>query len=83
MNLKIRHRFKREFRRQLRMAISAAVGFIIAFAWKDTIFRLIEIQVQKLTIMTSALHVSFASSIITTIFGALIIVLSARLLRER
>jgi hypothetical protein len=80
---KIKKRFKREFRRQLRMAISAAIGFIIAFSWKETIVKLIEKQVQQLTTMTSALNVSFASSLITTALGAVIIILSSQLLKER
>jgi len=83
MKLRIRHKFKREFRRQLRMAISAAAGFIIAYSWKDAIFKLVETQVQKLTTMTSALHVSFVSAIVTTIIGVLIILLGSESLKER
>ncbi|HLC31136.1 MAG TPA: DUF5654 family protein [Candidatus Nanoarchaeia archaeon] len=30
--------FKTEFKRQLRFAITAAIGFSIAFAWRNAIF---------------------------------------------
>jgi len=79
----MKRRFGREFRRQLRMAISAAVGFLIAFSWKDTLLMLLEKQVQLFTTMTSALNVSLVSSILATILGVLVIIISTHLLKER
>jgi biotin transporter BioY len=83
MKVKLKHRFKREFRRQLRMAIAAAAGFIIAFSWKETIMKLIENQVQYFTTMTSVLNVSFVSSIVISILGVLVIIISTQLLKEK
>lgn len=83
MRFHIKKRYSREFKRQLRMALSAAVGFLIAFSWKDTLLMLLEKQVKTLTTMTSALNVSFVSSIIATLLGALIIILSSGMLREK
>jgi len=83
MKVKLKHRFKREFRRQLRMAIAAAAGFIIAFSWKETIIRLIERSVQKLTTMTSPFNISLTASIVTSVLGVLIIIISTQLLKER
>lgn len=65
------------------MAVSAAAGFIIAYAWKDAIFKLVESQVQRFTTMTSALNVSFVSALVTTIVGVLIILIGSELLKER
>jgi len=83
MKVKLKHRFKREFRRQLRMAIAAAAGFIIAFSWKETIIRSIERGVQKLTTMTSPFNISLTASIVTSVLGVLIIIISTQLLKER
>lgn len=81
MKIKLKHRFKKEFRRQLRTAISAAAGFIIAYAWKDFLFKLIEKYVQNFTTMTSILNVSFVSAFVTTSIGVLVIIISAELLK--
>ena len=81
--VRVKKGFIKEFKRQLRMAISAAVGFIIAFSWKDTIFRLLENQVKAFTTMTSAINVSIVSSLLTTFFGAVIIVISSKILKGK
>ena len=73
--------FKREFRKQLRLALAAAVGFIIAFAWKDFFFKLTEdflSKFLKLNPITSAL----AISIFITFVGVLIILMSSKILKE-
>ena len=41
--------FRREFKRQLRYAIAAAVGFIIAFSWRETIISATRDIVERLT----------------------------------
>ena len=72
---------KREFRKQLRLALAAAVGFIIAFAWKDFVVKLTGDALSRfleLNPITSAL----AISIVITFFGILIIWASSRLLKE-
>ena len=73
--------FKGEFRKQIRLALAAAVGFIIAFAWKDFVFKITGdflSKVLKLSAITSALAVS----IFLTFIGVLIILISSRILRE-
>ena len=73
--------FKGEFRKQLRLALAAAVGFIIALAWKDFIFKLTGdflSKFLKLNLLTSAL----AISIFLTFVGVLIILISSRILKE-
>ncbi|MEK6844938.1 MAG: DUF5654 family protein [Nanoarchaeota archaeon] len=73
--------FKGEFRKQLRLALAAAAGFIIAFAWKDFIFKLTGDFLSKflrLSLITSALAVS----IVVTLLGVLIILISSRILKE-
>ncbi|MEK6823682.1 MAG: DUF5654 family protein [Nanoarchaeota archaeon] len=73
--------FKREFRKQLRLALAAAAGFIIALAWKDFIFKLtgdILSKFLELNPITSALAVSIA----ITLLGVLIILISSKILKE-
>jgi len=73
--------FKREFRKQLRLALAAAVGFIIAFAWKDFVFKLTGNALSKfleLNPITSAL----AIAIVVTFVGILIILISSKILKE-
>jgi len=73
--------FKREFRKQLRLALAAAAGFIVALAWKDFIFKATGDFLSKfleLNPLTSA----FAVSIFLTFIGVLIIWISSKLLKE-
>ena len=73
--------FKREFRKQLRLALAAAVGFIIAFAWKDFVLKLTGKALSRfleLNPITSAL----AISIVITFLGILIILISSKILKE-
>ena len=73
--------FKREFRKQLRLALAAAAGFIIALAWKDFVFKATGDFLSKfleLNPITSAL----AISIVITLVGVLIIWTSSKLLKE-
>ena len=73
--------FKREFRKQLRLALAAAAGFIVALAWKDFIFKATGDFLSKfleLNPLTSA----FAVSIVLTFIGVLIIWVSSKILKE-
>ena len=73
--------FKREFRKQLRLALAAAAGFIVALAWKDFIFKATGDFLSKfleLNTLTSAL----AISIVLSFIGVLIIWISSKLLKE-
>lgn len=76
----LKHKFKHELKRQTRLAITAAIGFIIAFSWKDTILAFISKYVQYFTSMTSMLNVSIVSSIVATLLGVALILLSSRIL---
>ena len=78
--MKFSTKYKDEFRRQLRMAITAAIGFIIAFSWKDSIMLLITKYTQQFTSMTDLAKLSLVSSIVATLLGVLLILLSTRIL---
>ena len=73
--------FKREFRKQLRLALAAAAGFIIALAWKDFIFKSTGDFLSKF-LELNPLTSSLAISIFLTFIGVLIIWISSKLLKE-
>jgi Na+/H+ antiporter NhaC len=78
-----RSRFKKEFRRQIRLAIAAAIGFLIAYAWRDTIFSLTSDLVQSISSKMSTHLINFTSSLIITAVGVGLILLASRLLEEK
>ena len=81
--LKPKKSFRREFKRQVKYAVMAAVGFIIAFAWRDAIINSTREIVSKFEETTKGIGVEISTSIVITIVGVLIILISSRLLRDR
>lgn len=78
-----RKSFRKEFKRQLKYAIAAGVGFLIAYAWKEAIFNSAE-QVMEKIINTGKVAISnISTSIFITIIGVIIIIISSRLLRDK
>jgi len=75
--------FRREFKRQVKYAIMAAVGFIIAFAWRDAIYNGTRELVSKFEEATKGVGVEISTSIVITIVGVLIILISSRLLKDK
>ncbi|KHO55560.1 MAG: hypothetical protein QT10_C0001G0164 [archaeon GW2011_AR19] len=72
--------FRKEFRRQIRLALAAAIGFIIAFVWKDFVIKLTGDALSRfleLNPITSTL----AIAIVVTFIGVLIILISSRILK--
>lgn len=72
--------FKREFKRQIRLALAAAVGFIIAFAWKDFVLKLTGDALSKFLELNPIMSVLLIS-IVVTFLGVLIILISSKLLK--
>jgi xanthine/uracil/vitamin C permease (AzgA family) len=78
-----RKSFKKELKRQLKYAIAAGVGLLIAYAWKEAIFNSAEEIIEKIVNNSKETISSISTSVLITIIGVLIILLSARLLREK
>jgi len=76
----MKKKFKIEFKKQLRLAIAAAIGFLIAFSWRDFLFDLTRTAIIKLTLMTNVHFVGFFSAFFVSLVGVLLILLSSRLL---
>lgn len=83
MKIKFKTHYKKELKRQFRLAITAAIGFLIAFSWKDTVFSIAKTYSEKITKMTGEISLSIFSSVLITLFGVLLILISSRLLRSK
>jgi len=74
--------FKKEFKKQFRFAITAAVGFLIAFAWRDVIFNSSLALIQNLTQITNLSLSILLTAVFLTIVGVAIIFLTSKLLKD-
>ena len=75
-------KFKLEFKKQLRLAIAAAIGFLIAYSWREFIFNLSKDFISSLYEKMGPHLVNFTSSILITLLGVLIIIATSKLLEN-
>jgi len=80
--LKTKKNFRKEFKRQLRYAIAAAVGFLVIFAWRDAIVESTRNLIEKIAEETSIAGTNIATALVITIVGVLVIILSSKLLKD-
>jgi hypothetical protein len=82
--LKTSRTYKKEFKRQLRLAITAAVGFTIAFSWRNAIAAFFQNLTSRILDVPSDHYLSETyTSITVTLAGVFLIFLTARILREK
>lgn len=75
--------FRKEFRRQIRLALVAAIGFSVAFAWRNAVFDLFESYVARfLDIQIGHYLTEVYTAITITVAGVLLILVSSKLLKE-
>lgn len=80
----MRTSFKKELKRQIRLAVSAAIGFTIAFAWKDAIFNTFQTIVAKYLNMEPTNFVTgIYTAILISIIGVIFILITSKILEER
>lgn len=72
-------RFKKEFRRQIRIAFAAAVGFLIAYSWREYVFSLAKSLTGDMSIVMPNIS-NFLAALIITLIGAILIFISSKLL---
>lgn len=75
-------KFKKEFRKQIRLAIAAAIGFIIAYSWREFIVTLVASKVGDITKVENLNAVNLTSALILTVIGVVIILFASALLKE-
>ena len=80
--LKTKKNFRSEFKRQLRYAIAAAVGFMIIFAWRDAIIEATRSLIEKVSEKTAIAATNVATALVITVVGVLVILLSSKLLKD-
>lgn len=82
--IKIQKSFKREFKKQVRMSITAAIGFLIAFAWRESIFLMATNFTSKiLDISQEHYQAQIYSAILMTIIGIIIILITSKIFKEK
>ena len=82
--LETKRSFRQEFKRQIRFAITAAIGFTIAFAWRNAIFDGFESFVARLLDVQEGHYLTEVyTAIAMTVFGVFLIFLTSKMLRER
>lgn len=79
----VRRSFKKEFKKQIRFAIMAAIGFIIAFAWRDAIYNSSSYIVDKFIDAAEVVLSEIYTAIFITIVGVLFLLFTSKLLRDR
>ena len=80
--IKTKKNFRKEFRRQLRYAIAAAVGFLIVFAWKEAILQGTRSLVEKFAQATQVATSEVSTALVITVIGVIIIVISSKMLKD-
>jgi len=73
-------KFKKEFKNQLRLAIAAAIGFIIAFSWRDFVIKLVG---DTYSVLQTAMPITskFLTAITITLIGVFLIIITSKLLK--
>lgn len=82
--LKTKRSFRQEFKKQIRFAVTAAIGFTIAFAWREAVFdmflnftsRIFDLQLEHYS-------TKIYTAIAVTLFGVILIFLTSKLLKEK
>jgi hypothetical protein len=75
-------RFKREFKRQLRMIIIISLGFTIAFTWRQTIFDLSQAIVNFFLHLKNPSTSSILTSLFITVLSMILIYFASHYLKD-
>jgi len=74
-------KFTKEFKEHLRIGLTAAVGFTIAFAWREPLILMVNSFASKVLKSTIEYQASIWSAFIITFIGVIIIWYLSRILR--
>ena len=71
----------KEFKRQLKLGIIAAIGFTIAFAWRDAVFNSIQSFVERFTDTTNILLSNVLTAVFITVIGVILIYITSKIFK--
>ena len=75
--------FKKEFKKQVRLAIAAAVGFSIAFAWRQSIFDTFLSFVARFLNVPKGHYLSEVyTALAITLAGVILLSLTSKILKD-
>lgn len=74
--------FRKEFKRQTKEAIIVAIGFTIAFAWREAIFDTFNKIISKIFDMNGSVASEHYTALAITLVGVLAIYVTSKLLRD-
>ena len=74
-------KFSKQFKENLRIGLAAAVGFTIAFAWREPLILLFNDIVEIVTKASLPYSVSILSAFLITLLGVLFLWLISRYLK--
>ena len=81
--LKTKRSFKKEFKRQIKLAIVAAAGFSIAFAWRQALFDAFQNYVSRiLDVQKDHYLTEIYTATAITLAGVALIFVTSKLLRD-
>ncbi len=81
--LKTNKSFKKEFKKQLRFAITAAIGFSIAYAWRNAIYDSMQNYVARiLDVVPNHYLTEVYTALTLTALGVLLIFITSQILSE-
>jgi putative Mn2+ efflux pump MntP len=81
--LQTRRSFRLEFKRQLRFAITAAIGFSVAYAWRNAIFDFFQSFIARfLDLQPGHYMTETYTAIAITLAGVILIFITSKLLKE-
>ena len=82
--IKTKRSFKQEFKKQIRFAITAAIGFTIAFSWREAVFDLfLNFTSRILDLSVEHYSTKIYTAISVTLFGVILIFFTAKLLKDK
>ncbi len=80
---RVNHSFNKEFKRQIRLAVTAAIGFTIAFAWRNAIFDSFQNYVSRFLDVQREHYLSEIYTALTiTLFGVILIFITSKILKD-
>ena len=82
-HLKTSRSFKKEFKKQLRFSIAAAIGFSIAFAWRQSVFDTFLSFVSRfLDVPPEQYLTEVYTATAITITGVILLLITSKLLKD-